>query len=79
MKTSILNMHNFMCNRKGVNPQTTPMKIVPEMFYGDDSKFNQPLYDKVINVAIMDRTQSPEERGALGQRYLISVNLFNNL
>ena len=79
MKDAILNTHVMMCKRKGVNPDTTPIKVVPEMFYDNSSQFNQPLFDKVIAVAIVDKTQHAEERGALGQRYSISVNLFKNL
>lgn len=79
MKDSILNAHIFMCIRKKVNWFETPMKIVGEMFYNNNNKFNQSLYDKVVNLAILDETQSCEERGAFGQKFLISTNLFKNL
>jgi hypothetical protein len=78
-KELILNTHVRMCERKNVSPTTTPIKVVDELFYNDSSVFNQSLYNEVVKHAIVDRTQSMEERGALGQRYTIDVETFKKL
>lgn len=68
-----------MCKRKHVSWEYTPVKIVPEFFYTEDGKFDKELFDKVIAGAEPDKTQSPEERGAVGQRYLVHVNKLRQL
>ncbi len=69
----------MLCNKHKVIWEYTPVKIVAEMFYNEQSVFEQELYNQVVKKAIRDYTQSVEESGALGTRYLVHVNVLRQL
>lgn len=74
MLESLFLAHKLMCQRKHVSWEYTPVIVVPEYFYNDNSVFDKELFDKIIEGSKPDMTQSPEERAAVGQRYLVHVN-----
>jgi hypothetical protein len=79
MIEKILMVHKLTCDRRGMIWEYMPVKIVPELFYNESGEFNQELYSKVIEGAVLDNTQSIEERGAVGKRHLVHVNRLRQL
>ena len=79
MLQKLIEAHKLMCQRKHVSYEYTPVSIVPESFYDEKGVFNQELFDKVIEGMPMDKSQSFEERAAVGQRYSVHVNRLKQL
>lgn len=79
MLKEILENHKLYCKDKGVIWEYTPVKIVADMFYDSRDVFQEELYTQIVKNAFIDKTQSMEERGALGTRYLVHVNVLRQL
>lgn len=79
MLKEILENHKLYCENKGVIWEYTPVKIVAEMFYNEQGVFQEELYNAIVKNAFIDKTQSMEESGALGTRYLVHVNVLRQL
>lgn len=75
MASRLLSLHSNSCGVSGKD-FWAGVKYVPEFSYEFDEKlgetvFNQAFHDLMLRIGIVDSTQSPEERGALGQALVI--------
>lgn len=73
----LMKAHSSICSSQKLDFHRGVV-ITPEECYEFDEKssetvFNQPFFELVLKIGVIDSEQTPEERAQLGQRYIIPV------
>jgi hypothetical protein len=69
----LLARHAILCNGS-MEKFLSGIRYLTEYSYdkeGEETVFNQEFHDLMLRLGIVDSLQSPEQRGALGQAYII--------
>ena len=69
----MLSRHTILCGAS-MEKFLSGIKYLSEYSYdteGEETLFNQEFHDLMLRLGIVDSSQSPEQRGALGQAYII--------
>lgn len=69
----MLSRHTILCGGS-MEKFLSGIKYIEEYSYEEEdgeTVFNQAFHDLMLRLGIVDSSQSPEQRGALGQAYII--------